>query len=130
MNRRWTTLLGVALALLAASCKEGPVAGELSANLTTPNSDDGAVQFKATAASPQTITGVSSACSGCKLFITMVSDTEYRGVVTGSLASGTLFRVGVSDTKTPTTYSVQLVAISSRAFVLRPTTGYSVTLVP
>src|SRR2546425_7592716 len=129
MKPRLMALIGVTLAA-ASSCKEGPKAGELSVNLTTPNSDDGAIQFVATAGASQTITGVSSACSGCKLFFAKVSDTQYKGVVVGNLASGTLFRVGVSDTKTPTNYTVQIIGVSSRTFALRTASGYSVTLVP
>ncbi|MBI4421272.1 MAG: hypothetical protein HY560_10635 [Gemmatimonadetes bacterium] len=128
MTRRRSLVLGVTLAVLAASCKEGPVAGELAVNLTTPNSDDGAIQFAATAVTPNTISGITSACSGCKLFVQKVSDTEYKGVVTGDLTAGTLFRVGVSDTKAEMVYAVQVVAVSSRTFVLRSQSGYSVAL--
>src|SRR5690349_2965230 len=82
MKSRILLALGLGLTLAAMSCKEGPTAGELEANLTTPNSDDGALQFTATAAANVSITGISQACSGCKLFVVKVSDTQYRGVVT------------------------------------------------
>jgi hypothetical protein len=116
------------LAVAAASCKEGPQAGDLSVNLTTPNSDDGAMQFTATATSPTTITGLSGACANCKLFIVKVSDTQYKGVVTGTIVSGTLFKLSVSDTRTPSSYSVTVDAASSQSYVLRSGSGYSVTL--
>src|SRR5438046_2933400 len=127
-TRRWLVAVG-SLALLAGSCKDsGPVAGDLSVVLATPNSDDGAIQFTATGASPATITGVTGACTGCKLFFVKVSDTQYKGVLTGTVAAGTLFRVSVSDTKVPGSYAVTVNAASSRTFVVRSNTGYSLTL--
>jgi len=121
--------LGVCLALLAMSCKEGPAAGDLVVDLATPNSDDGAIQFVATGNNGATISGISGACSGCKLFLVKVSDSQYKGVVTGSLAAGTLFRVSVSDAKHASNYSVLIVGVSSRTFAMRNSlVGYSVTL--
>ena len=129
MKSRILLALGLGLTLAAMSCKEGPTAGELEANLTTPNSDDGALQFTATAAANVSITGISQACSGCKLFVVKVSDTQYRGVVTGNLANGVLFRVGVSDVKKPTNYTIQVNAVSSRTYALRSQVStYSVKL--
>ncbi|MBI4499538.1 MAG: hypothetical protein HY700_00090 [Gemmatimonadetes bacterium] len=129
-HSRLTAIAALALLSLAASCKKdnGPVAGNLAADLLTPNSDDGAIQFTATATVPNTITGLSSACAGCKLFIVKVSDTQYKGVVTGNIAAGTLFQLGVSDTKLPTSYSVKIDNASSRTFVVRGSSGYSATL--
>ncbi len=130
MTRRILALAGLGLALLAASCKEGPTAGELAVNLTTPNADDGAIQFTATATTPTVITGVSQACGGCKLFVVKVSDTQYKGVLTGQLAAGTLFRIGVSDTKA-SGYAVAINAVANRTYANRnSTTGYSITLGP
>ena len=128
MKRLTILLLSAGLVLTAASCKEGPQAGDLTATLVTPNSDDGAIQFSATANSPTTITGVSGACSNCKLFIVKVSDNLYKGVVTGTIAAGTIFKVSVSDTRTPSSYSVTVDAASSQSYVLRSGAGYSVTV--
>jgi len=128
VTSRWIAVLGVSLAVLTGSCSEAPTAGDLIVNLTTPNSDDGAIMFNATATASQTITGVLSPCNNCKLFLVKVSDTQYKGVLTGTIAAGTLFRVGVSDTKSPTDYSVQILAVSSRTLVLRNAGAYSVTL--
>ncbi|MSR05648.1 MAG: hypothetical protein EXR93_01050 [Gemmatimonadetes bacterium] len=131
MNRNLVTLAGVALALLATSCKEGPTAGEFNVSLTTPNSDDGAIQFVANATAPEVITGVSSACAGCKLFVVKVSDNQYKGVLTGPIVAGTLFRVAVSNTKLTGTYALTIQAVSNRAHATRNSlTGYSVALAP
>ena len=119
MRSRILLAIGLGFAMAAMSCKEGPTAGELEADLTTPNSDDGALQFTATAATNVSITGISQACSGCKLFVVKVSDTQYRGVVTGNLGTGELFRVGVSDVKKPTNYTIQVNAVSNRTYALR-----------
>ena len=129
MTSRILLAIGLGFALAAMSCKEGPTAGELEADLTTPNSDDGALQFTATAATNVSITGISQGCSGCKLFVVKVSDTQYRGVVTGNLANGALFRVGVSDVKKPNNYTIQVNAVSNRTYALRSVvSNYSIKL--
>lgn len=127
MKRNILALAGMALSLLATSCKEGPTAGEFAVNLTTPNSDDGAIQWTASATDPATITSVGSSCSGCKLFVVKLSDNQYRGVLTGPISAGTLFRIGASDTKG--TYAVTIIAVANRAYTNRSTTGYSIALV-
>jgi hypothetical protein len=129
MTARTLRILGLGLALVATSCKEGPVAGELAAELATPNADDGAIQFTLTATTGTTISQLSQTCSGCKLFVVKVNDNQYKGVVTGNLGAGTLFRLTVSDRTKPSSYSVLINAVSNRTFAVRNTlTGYSVTL--
>jgi hypothetical protein len=128
MRHRHLTALTLGLALLGQSCKEGPKAGELQVDLTTPNSDDGAVQFTAIAAATFTLSGATAACSGCKLFVVKVSDSQYKGVVTGNIGAGALLRLGVSDTRKPANYSIVINAVSSRTFVIRSASGYSATL--
>ena len=128
MRNRYLAALTLGLALLGQSCKEGPKAGEFSVDLTTPNSDDGAIQFTAVAAASLSITGATASCAGCKVFIVKVNASQYKGVVTGTIGAGTIFRLGVSDTKKPSNYSVVINAVSSRTFVLRTASGYSATL--
>ena len=119
MKLRLLLVLSLSVVLTAMSCKEDPVAGDLSVDLTTPNSDDGAVQFTATASSGATIASLSQACSGCKLFFVKASDVQYRGVVTGNVGAGTLFHISASDSKHPGNYSIQINAVSDRHFALR-----------
>jgi hypothetical protein len=131
MKRPGMFVLVAGLMLMAGSCKEGPMAGELSVDLTTPNSDDGAIAFTAaaTSASGETITSVSTpGCSGCKVFVSKVSETQYKGIVTGTISAGTLFKLGVSNTKKPESYSVVINSVASRTFAIRSTSGYAVTL--
>ena len=129
-RRNLITLAGLAMVLLGTACKEGPTAGELKVNLTTPFNDDGAIQFTATANAPETITSVSGACNNCKLFLVKVNDGLYKGVLTGQIGAGTVFRVGVSNTKLTGSYSVTINSVASRTYQLRGSTGYSVTLAP
>jgi len=119
-------LLGAAL-VGGASCS-GPVAGDLTVSLRTPNSDDGAIKVRVTASESKEITGISVACSGCRLFFEQPSPTELLAVVTGDLVAGPLLRVSVSDTKAPSAYSVQISQVASRTFQLRPTGGYGLTI--
>ena len=128
MSRRVVAVFLGCLVLVLGSCKEGPKAGELEVSLTTPNSDDGAIQFTATAATPLTITGATAACAGCKIFLVKISNTQYRGVVTGNVVAGPLMRLSVPDTRVRSSYTIQLNAIASRTFVIRSINGYSTLL--
>ena len=123
-------VLGVLLALSGLSCESGPVAGELTFNLTTPNADDGAVQLAVAAVAPNTLTSIAASCSGCKVFATKVGENQYRAVVTGTIGAGALVRVGVSDVNNSANYSAQVSAVASRTFVLRATGGYTLAVAP
>jgi len=130
MTRRRIALIAV-LALAGWSCGEpGPVAGELTFNLTTPNTDDGAVQIAVSTVAPNMLTSVAAACGGCKAFTAKVSDTQYRAVITGTIGAGAVVRVGVSDVGPRTSYSGQVVAVASRTFVVRSAAAYTLVLAP
>jgi len=118
-------LVGAAAAL--GSCS-GPTAGDLTVSLVTPNSDDGAVLIRVTASESKEVTGASVACGGCQLFLEKPSATELRAVITGSLVAGPLVHMSVSDTKSPSAYTVQIQQEASRTYQVRPTSGYSVTV--
>lgn len=129
--RRWsrgltTRILGLVLALvIPGGCDSGPKAGDVVFNLTTPNQDDGAIQFRLTAAAPNTLDGVAAACAGCQVFSEVVSDTEIRGVLIGNVVPGEVLRVLVSDRKTTRTYVGLVVAAASRTYGLRGASGYA-----
>lgn len=122
---RLALLAGLALGL--GSCS-GPVAGELTISLATPNSDDGAILVRVTASASKEITSAAVACTGCRIFMEQPSATELRAVVTGDLVAGPLVRVSVTDTKSPDAYTVQIQQVASRTFQVRPTSGYSLTI--
>ena len=129
MKRTIVSLGVVAVMILVASCKEGPIVGEFNVVLTTPNSDDGAIQFIATATDPKTITSATAVCTGCKLFLVKISETQYKGVLTGPILAGPVFSVGVSDSKATSSYGVTVQAVSNRQHVTRGSvTGYSFAL--
>jgi hypothetical protein len=121
-----------ALAILAlpaalATCS-GPVAGDLTVSLVTPNADDGAIVVRVTASQSKEITGAAVACTGCRIFTEQPSSTELRAVVTGDLVAGPLVHVSVSDTKAPAAYSVQIVQVANRSYQLRSSSGYSFSI--
>jgi len=129
MRRRLGTTVLLTLAALASwSCESGPVAGELTVSLVTPNSDDGAILVRVIASAPMEVTNAVVACGNCRLFKEQPSPTELRAVVTGDLVAGPLLRVSVTDTKTPSSYTVQIQQVASRTFQVRATTGYSLTV--
>lgn len=120
-------LAALALPLVLATCS-GPVAGDLTISLVTPNSDDGAIVVKVTASPSLEITGATAACTGCRIFAERPSATELRAVVTGSVVAGALLRVSVSDTRPSGAYAVQVVQVASRTYQLRSAGGYSLTI--
>ncbi len=126
MNRwLWPAVIAWALALL--SC-DGPEVGELSVNLVSPNSDDGAVVLSVTSVSSKELLGIAAACNGCRVFSEQVSANEIRAVVTGPLSAGPLVRVTVSDVGDKSAYSARLHQVANRSFELRPLAGYSLGL--
>jgi len=122
-----TVLLALA-ALTVGSCEPGPVAGDLTLSLVTPNSDDGAILVRVFASAPMEVTNAVVACGNCRLFKEQPSPSELRAVVTGDLVAGPLLRVSVTDTKTPSSYTVQIQQVASRTYQVRSTSGYSLTI--
>lgn len=123
--RRAALILGVGLlSLTLATCGSEPAVGELTLNLTTPRSDDGAIQFTATAVTPDSIVSVAAACSGCQLFTVRVSATEVRGVVTGDVTAGAVLRLTVTNVGKPEAFAASVVAAASKTFKVQ-TGAYS-----
>jgi uncharacterized protein (DUF2141 family) len=126
-SRTLFALAAVAL-FVAAGCTTAPVAGELTVNLTTPNTDDGALLVRIRGSGAELVTNASAACSGCKMFKAVVSDTEIRAVITGAINAGAVARVSVSDVNNAASYAVDILDVASRTYVKRATTGYSLSL--
>lgn len=120
--------IGFVVLLFGAACDTGPEAGELVFALSTPNADDGAVQFTLTAVAPNTIDGVAAACAGCQVFVETVREAEVRGVLVGEIMAGAALRVTVSDRKSPDMYAASVVAVASRTFALQNAGAYSLTV--
>jgi hypothetical protein len=125
----------MALSLLSGACAGGSAdptsptptgnAGWLTVQLTTPHSDDGALQFAISgptidsigAASPYQGFGVAT---GANAFV----------VVTGSVASGNVARFKVPNIDKAGQYSVTVQAAAQRGtYALRSTSGYQAVIV-
>ncbi len=128
MIRRPSRFALLALLALASESCSGPVAGELTVALVTPNNDDGAIVVRVTASESKEITGVSLACGNCKIFNEQPSTTELRAVLTGDLAAGPLLRVSVTDTREPSSYTAQITALATRTYQVRSASRYSLTV--
>jgi hypothetical protein len=120
-------LLVLTLLALVTAC-DGPVAGELSLELVTPSSSDGAILFRVRTPSPREFGEVSAECTECQAFAYHVSDSELYGVVTGPLASGPLVRIVVSDAGVRGAYLVEIIEVSGRDRRIRSTAGYELRL--
>ena len=90
----WASLTVVTVSL---SCTEGPTAGELEMVFDTPRNDIVALQFAIAATDPATIDTVTAACAGCTLYMSRVSTSEVRGVLTGTGLQGLVLRVLAAD---------------------------------
>lgn len=117
------------LGLIGLAC-DGPTAGEITIDLVTPSSNDGAILFRVETSSSEDLGDVTAACSGCQAFSYRVSDTELYCVVTGSLTSGPLARIVVSDVGSKSAYAVAIVEISGLDHRLRSSVGYELRLAP
>jgi hypothetical protein len=129
--RRFAGAMVFAAALAAVgSCDGGPKAGPVDVALSTGTSEVGAVMFTVTAAAPNTIDTVEASCAGCAAYMTRVSDTEVRAIVTGGLISGSVAHVTVSDIKVPEDYTAQLTQMALSTYALASTAGSQLTVGP
>ncbi|MCA9761839.1 MAG: hypothetical protein KC544_01775 [Gemmatimonadetes bacterium] len=123
----------VSAAMLLAGCgagsptggDQGAAPGWLTVQLTSPNTDDGAVQLRISGPGIERVEpqppfdGVGTA-----------SGTTGHLVLTGVIGSGNVARFRVSDVNRATSYSVSTVAAAQRGtFALRNTSGYRATVV-
>jgi len=120
VGRLAATAAGVAVLF---SCDSGPKAGDVTASLATPHQELGSVMFQVTAAAPNTIEGLTAACTGCKAFMSRVSDSEVRGIVTGPFGPGALVHVTVSNTRVPEAYTIQLLELARTDYGLTALSG-------
>jgi hypothetical protein len=112
--KRITLLCLVALSVVHLSCGDsGPTAGELAVSFESPSSDDWALRFTVTSTQPQTVETLTATCSGCQAFVRNVSDTELRVILYGPpIPAGEVARLSVSDTRTPSGYSLALLEVA------------------
>jgi hypothetical protein len=132
----WRTAALAPLLFLLAACGAGSstgasggnepaVSGWLTVQLTSPNTDDGAVQLRITGPAVDSV----------------VADTRYDGfgvasngvadlVMAGNIATGNVARFRVADVNKATSYQATVVAAAqSGSFALRSTSGYRAVVV-
>ncbi len=125
-------LRSIPLALLlvgVASCREStapPVPGPVVASLVTPAHDDGAVLITLTGT---TFTDIKPASGAYTVWSRVVSATEVRVIVLGTLAAGPLFTAQVPDTRAVQKLSGGVLDVANRSDVAAASlNGYAVTL--
>ncbi len=126
-------LFGPALLLLAA-CGSGPTGssdvqpgtpGWLTVELTTPNSDDGAVQLRISGPSVDSVVAASP-YNGFGLANGGSADV----VLTGAIHTGSVARFRVQDISRASQYSVAVTAAAQRgSYALRSIGGYQTAIV-
>lgn len=115
--------------LVLGACLDAPTAGEVSVELTTPNTDDGALMFVVHAAAPTELTGATGACQGCQAFVHAVNAHEFRVIVTGPLVAGPIARLQVANAAPTTALRVEVGAVARRNYETRSASGYRLQLV-
>lgn len=100
-----------------------PTAGWLTVKLTTPNTNDGAVQLALTGPAVDSVVIV-----GYDGFATR-SDDAVDMVVVGQITSGDVARIHVPDTTLASEYQVTVSAAATRdSYQLQPTQGYDASV--
>jgi hypothetical protein len=122
---RWLLLAALAL----AGCSDGAVApfgGALNLNLTTPNTDDGAVLFTLSGASVDSVVPVND-----QVFFARSDPRTLQVIVTGSLQNGTIARIYVPDIRLAGRYTASVQQVAARgSYLQRDAAPYSLTVIP
>jgi hypothetical protein len=115
------------IGLMGVAC-DGPTAGELSVELVTPSTTDGAILFKIKTPAAMDVGEATASCAQCQAFSYRISDTELYCVVTGDLSSGPLARIAVSNVGIRGAYELTILEVSGRDRRLRSNVGYELRL--
>jgi hypothetical protein len=133
--RSLSRFLGLAaLVAFGANCgggddggPDGPTPGELTIELTTPNTDDGAI--KLTISGPEALTSITSDSPDIRVFRTGALGASNTVVITGTLTDGPVLRIGVADTRDDEDYTATVVSVASTGYAVRAVTGYEFAVV-
>lgn len=125
---RTHVFLVLSLLVMPLLACDGPTAGELSVELITPSTNDGAILFKLRTPSPREFGDVTATCPDCQAFAYRINASEIYCVVTGQLSSGPLARVMVSDVSPRSVYEVTVLEVSGANRRLRSNVGYELRL--
>jgi hypothetical protein len=119
-------LAGALVSVGSCSNDSGPVAGVLTVSLATPNPPGGDGAILLTVTGPSALTGV-TATSGLRVFVQPLS-TATKIAVTGTLGTGAILTVGVTDVRQVAQYKATIQTIAANDFQLRSLAGYSLTV--
>ena len=124
---RWG-LLTLALAGVAGcSSDQGPVAGELTVSLATPNSGgDGAILFVVTG--PAALTSATLPTGASQRLFGQPLGAVTRFAITGTLSNGAILTIGVADVNRVAQYIATVQAVAAPDFQLRALSGYALTV--
>jgi hypothetical protein len=132
----WRTAALAPLLVLLAACGAGSstgasggnepaVPGWLTVQLTTPYTDDGAVQLRITGPAVDSVVA-EAAYDGFGMAANGAADL----VMAGSISTGNVARIRVADINRATSYNVSVVAAAQAGtFALRNTAGYRAVVV-
>ena len=118
---------------LVTGCSDPPTTidarqGTLTLRLTTPNLDDGAIEFSVTG---PPINSAVAVTASLRLFTRRVDDSTMVGVVVGDVANGALVTLQVPDVGAAAAYRARAIEVADRQDVLRESlTGYALTVAP
>ncbi len=122
-------VLGCLLALAPlAGCSNntGPAAATLNVNLSTPNTDDGAVLLTISGGPVDSVESV-----GHTLYSARQGPETLRLIITGDLGSGTVARIHVPDSRQVSRYSARITQVAARVtYAQRDAGSYSARLLP
>jgi hypothetical protein len=118
-------LLGSTL-LAGCSGGTGPTAGMLSVNLTTPRTDDGGLLLTISGGPVDSIEA-----AGHRLYYSRPEANTVHFILAGEIASGTIARIHVPDTRQAFQYTALVGQVAARSsYVPRDPAQYEVVLVP
>lgn len=100
-----------------------PTPGDLTIELTTPNTNDGAIKLTITSAVAPT--AISAAAAGVEVFTSGPLSTTTTVIVTGNLAAGPLLHITVPDTRDDEDYTAAVVQVASTTYAIRGNGGYA-----
>lgn len=128
----WLLVVGAVLSMSVA-CSGSPTAdgaraGTVTLDLTTPQSDDGAVLFEV---SGPPIDSAMAADPSMRLFMRRSDHATIVGVVVGVVANGAVVRLQVPDVGAWAEYVARVIEVADRQNALRSSLmGYALTVTP
>jgi hypothetical protein len=128
MRASWLLAFPCLLSLVPlAGCSNntGPTAAALNLSLSSPNADDGAVLLTISGGPVDSVEAV-----GYGVYMARPGAETVRLIVTGELASGTIARIHVPDSRQMSSYSAKILQVAARTYAQRDLVSYTASLIP